>query len=537
MTDLTLWPATLLVAHVILQAIFIVRALLRPHREPSARMAWVLVIMGVPALGMLGYFLFGETNIGRRRAALYRETAQMLEGVQRHDPDRDVAAEAGPGAAGGGMVSDADAGGKSGGGAERGGAEGDPHAHLFHVGTSISGLHPVDGNTAHLMESSDAAIDAIVADMDAARAHVHLLFYIWLNDGNGTRVAEAAIRAARRGVTVRAMADDIGSRGMIRSRDWARMKEAGVKLARALPVSNPFLHPIRGRIDLRNHRKIVVIDGAVTYCGSQNCADPAFLPKARYGPWVDLVVRFEGPVARQNQLLFIADWMAHVDEDLRELAEADAPLAVAGTAGAAAAPEDATRDPQAMARWEPGGGLTAQVIGTGPTVRPTAMPEMFEVLMHGARRELVVTTPYYVPTEAMQSALCITARRGVATSIVFPTRNDSLIVAAASRSYYSELLEAGVRIYEYPLGLLHSKSLTLDGEVALIGSANLDRRSFELNYENNILISDTALTGALRARQQSYIDASDEVLPRDVAEWSVGRRLWYNAIAMFGPVL
>ncbi len=486
MIDITLWPTTLMVLHLVFQAGFTIRALLRPHREPSARMAWVLVINGVPAFGMLTYFLFGETNIGRRRAALYRHTASLLEGAQSHDPDHD--AEAAEVRA--------------------------PNAHLFHVGTSISGLHPVGGNAARLMENSDAAIESIVADMDSARTTVHLLFYIWLTDSNGSKIVEAAIRAAKRGVTVRAMADDIGSRGIIKSADWARMQAAGVRLARALPVSNPFLHPIRGRIDLRNHRKIVVIDNEVTYCGSQNCADPAFLPKAKYGPWVDLVVRFEGPVARQSQLLFIADWMAHVDEDLRDLAQPD---------------------PERTEAAEEG--FTAQVIGTGPTVRPTAMPEMFEVLMHAARRELVVTTPYYVPTEAMQSALCITARRGVATSIVFPLRNDSFIVAAASRSYYSELLAAGVRIYEYPLGLLHSKSLTLDGEVSMIGSANLDRRSFELNYENNILISDVALTGALRERQQSYIDVAYEVLPADVAAWSLGRRLWYNAIAMFGPVL
>ena len=142
------------------------------------------------------------------------------------------------------------------------------------------------------------------------------------------------------------------------------------------------------------------------------------------------------------------------------------------------------------------GGATAQVIGTGPTVRYSAMPEMFESLMFAARREIVVTTPYYVPDESLQNALCTTAYRGVDTTIVFPARNDSWIVGAASRSYYADLLAAGVKIYEYEGGLLHTKSLTLDGEVTLIGSANMDRRSFELNYENNILFHDPALTGA-----------------------------------------
>jgi cardiolipin synthase len=158
-------------------------------------------------------------------------------------------------------------------------------------------------------------------------------------------------------------------------------------------------------------------------------------------------------------------------------------------------------------------------------------------LMHTARRELVLTTPYYVPDESMQNALCASARRGVETTIVFPARNDSWIVAAASRSYYADLLAAGVNIFEYQDGLLHTKSLTLDGDLTLIGSANMDRRSFELNYENNILFCDRALTTEMRQRQDSYIASSKRVTIEEVEHWPWQRRLWNNAVAMFGPVL
>jgi cardiolipin synthase len=182
-------------------------------------------------------------------------------------------------------------------------------------------------------------------------------------------------------------------------------------------------------------------------------------------------------------------------------------------------------------------GFAAQVVGTGPTVRYSAMPEMFESLMHAARRKLVISTPYYVPNESMQGALCAAAYRGVDTTIIFPSRNDSWIVAAASRSYYVDLLDAGVSIHEYVGGLLHTKSLTLDGEVTLIGSANMDRRSFDLNYENNILFCDTRLTTDVHRRQQEYIAQSNEVTLDDVANWSINRRLWNNSIAMLGPVL
>src|SRR5271167_4478472 len=355
-------------------------------------------------------------------------------------------------------------------------------------------------------------IDAMVADIDSATDHVHVLFYIWLPDHNGSKVVEALKRAAARGVTCRAMADDLGSRTIIRSEHWQAMRAAGVLVAAGLPIGNPLLRAFEGRIDLRNHRKIVVIDDRITYCGSQNCADPEFRVKAKYAPWVDAVMRFEGPIARQNQFLFASDWMTYVDENLDELLSKALPLPMPG-------------------------GAPAQVIGTGPTVRYSAMPEMFESLMFAARREMVATTPYYVPDESLHNALCTTAYRGVDTTIVFPARNDSWIVGAASRSYYADLLAAGVKIYEYEGGLLHTKSLTLDGEVTLIGSANMDRRSCELNYENNILFHDPALTGAVRERQQEYIARSNRVTKEGVAAWPMSRRLWNNLIATLGPVL
>ncbi len=471
------------VAHVALQAFFIGRALLWPQREPAARMAWVVVILVAPVVGMMFYVLFGETNIGRRRIARLRAALARLpsfDALATHEGEREVDLPA-------------------------------RLAPLFRMGESISGFPPVGGNSGDLLANSDAAIDAIIADMDAAIDHVHLMFYIWLPDGNGLKVVAAAKRAAARGVTVRAMADDLGSRLLIRSPHWQAMADSGVLLARALPIGFILLRPLKGRIDMRNHRKIVVVDNRVTYCGSQNCADAAFAIKANYAPWVDAMMRFEGPIVRQNQHLFASDWMAHRDEDLSAL--------VAAPTGPV------------------GPGFVAQVIGTSAAIRSSGMPEMFETLMYAARRELVVTTPYYVPDEPIQAALCASARRGVETTIVLPARNDSWIVAAASRSYYAQLLEAGVRIYEYRPGLLHTKSLTLDGEVTLIGSANIDRRSFDLNFENNILLADAGLTAAMRARQAEYVAQSDRVEPAAVEAWGLRRRLANNTIAMFGPVL
>ena len=463
---------------------FIARAILRPHREPAARIAWVVVMVAVPVIGVVAYILLGETSIGRRRKA------RLLEALARLP---DVAAT--PGTEAANLRPDIP----------------QRYTALFRVGHSINGFEPVGGNQARLLPDSNAAMDSLIADIDAATDHVHLIFYIWLPDNNGLKVVEALKRAAARKVTCRAMADALGSRILIGSEHWQAMRSAGVRVAAALPIGSLLLRPLRGRIDLRNHRKIVVIDNHITYCGSQNCADPEFRIKAKYAPWVNVMFRFEGPIARQNQHLFASDWMTQVDEDITDLLR------------------------QPLLPGEPG--LTAQAIGTGPTVRYSAMPEVFETLMYAAQSELVITTPYYVPDEAMQAALCASARRGVATTIVFPARNDSWIVSAASHSYYAELLAAGVRIFEYKGGLLHTKSLTLDGEVTLVGSANMDRRSFELNYENNILVSDPALTAQMRRRQDSYLAQSVPVTANTVAQWSLARQLWNNTIAMLGPVL
>jgi cardiolipin synthase len=474
----------LLILNFLVLIAVIVRVLLRPHRQPASRIAWIVVILSLPLVGVLAYLLLGETNIGRRRVARMREVISRL-------PD----------------VADAE-------GADAINLQVDPPAHyaqLFQAGKTVNGFDPIGGNRAHLMQDSNATITSMVADIDAAKEHVHLTFYIWLTDNNGCKVVDALKRAAARGVSCRAMADGLGSRSMIHSPYWQSMREAGVHLGVALPIGNPLLRPLRGRIDLRNHRKIVVIDNLITYCGSQNCADPEFRVKAKYAPWVDAMMRFEGPIARQNQYLFASDWESETGEDISFLLR------------------------QPMPSTQPG--LPAQVVGTGPTVRYSAMPEMFETLMYASRRELVVTTPYYVPDESMQAALCASARRGIDTTIVFPARNDSWIVAAASRSYYSDLLAAGVRIFEYEGGLLHTKSLTLDGEVTLIGSANMDRRSFELNYENNILLYDQALTAEMRQRQDSYIAQSSLVTREMVEGWSWRHRLWNNTIAMLGPVL
>jgi cardiolipin synthase len=256
----------------------------------------------------------------------------------------------------------------------------------------------------------------------------------------------------------------------------------------------------------------LVVDNRIAWCGSQNVADPEFRIKPHYAPWVDIMSRWEGPVAQHNQYLFASDWMAEGGDDIRQLL---------------------TEKQDGKMK----GSLLAQVIGTGPTASFDAMPSTFSELIHAAREELVITTPYFVPDEQLLFALTTAARRGVKTVMAVPKRCDSRVVAGTSRSYYEDLLKAGVELYEYRRGLLHAKTMIVDGRIGLIGSANLDRRSFELNFENNILFADAAFAQVVRKRQDEYIADSDPFTREDLARFGFLQRIWQNLLATMSPVL
>lgn len=472
------------------QVAVLARAITRRDRTPASRIAWVAVVLSLPALGTIAYLLLGETSIGRGRISRLHRAEQMLGAIPTPQaPLLPPAAQL-----------------------------------LSNLCAATNGLGPVGGNRIELLGStsaspnepmldSDAAIERLISDIAESRDHVHISFYIWLDDGNGGRVADAIVAAALRGVACRVIVDSLGSRSFIRSRRWQQLREAGVRLLATLDDIPRIGHLALGRIDLRNHRKLVVIDNAIAFCGSQNCADPEFRVLAKFAPWVDIFLRCEGPIVRQAQWLFLSTWMAETGEELESL-PSQHPL------------------PAFFAQ-----GAVAQMYGCGPSTAGDAMSDSFVGAVYAARRELLITTPYFVPDEALLRALCAAPRRGVRTTIVFPKRNNSLLVAYACRSTYRDLLQAGVSIYEYPLGLLHTKSLTADGQFSLVGSANLDRRSLQLNFENNLLIMDPLATSAITNRQEGYVRVSEQIALEVVEAWPFHMRLLQNAIGMMSPVL
>ena len=482
--------AIVVVGGFVIHLLTVLRAVTRPDRTPASRVAWVAVIMCLPVIGVVAYLFLGETSIGRERAHRLRDAESRLATPSGAgaEPDDLVAAS----------VSD--------------------------LCCSINGFGPTPGNRIVLLgdlgaspteptRDCDAAIKGLIEAFDAATEHIHLSFYIWLDDENGGRVADAISAAARRGVACRVMVDALGSRDFVRGPRWRQLREAGVHLVAALEDIPRLGRFAVGRVDLRNHRKLVVIDNRIAFCGSQNCADPQFRVKARYAPWIDVLLRCEGPVVRQAQHLFLGTWIAETGEDLYGLP--------------AAAPEPERYDD----------GVVAQMFGTGPTTPGSPMSDSFVSALYAAEHELIITTPYFVPDEALLRALCAAPRRGVETTLVVPAHNDSPLVAAASRSAYPDLLASGVRLFEYPLGLLHTKSITLDARIALVGSANMDRRSLELNFENNLLVLDPGVTATIRDRQLGYLSQSTIVKAETVEDWPFRIRLVDNVIGMASPVL
>jgi cardiolipin synthase len=351
----------------------------------------------------------------------------------------------------------------------------------------------------------------LVEDLEADRSHCHLLYYIFSHDSVGQRVAEALIHAARRGVTCRLLVDAAGSRPVMKSKLWGEMRDAGVKLGVALPV-NP-LRAFVARLDLRNHRKLTVIDGRVAYAGSHNISRALYYKKERFGAWVDASVRLTGATVQLLQELFIQDWYATTGE----------------------LPDDEDLFPRFVGPSS--SNIPIQVLPTGPASEDAPLERVILQAIHVAEEHVGLTTPYFVPDDALVDALRAAAWRGVEVDLVVPKVSDAPVVQAAGRSRYGELLEVGVRIYEYTAGLLHAKTVTVDHAFSLIGSANLDIRSFMLNFELALLVYDEDFASQVQFLRRSYIQSSEEVTLWDWRSRGPRKVLFDNVSKLVSPLL
>jgi cardiolipin synthase len=379
----------------------------------------------------------------------------------------------------------------------------------------VLGFPALAGNRIEVLDDAGRVFDVLVADIDRARTSCDVCFYIWHEGGRTAAVVEALARAAERGVRCRALADAIGSRPFLSSASARRLRDAGVELITALPTG-----PLRSffvRRDLRNHRKLVSIDQRVAYTGSLNLVDPrCFKQDAGVGEWVDAMVRLTGPAAVALDGVFALDWVVETGApwylgELPETGERPAPSAHPGA--------------------------VVQVVPSGPDLRPKAIYQLLLTVIYGARRELVMTTPYFVPDEAILTALVSAAHRGVAVTLLVPAHNDSMLVRHASAATYEELAAAGVCIALHEGGLLHTKSLVVDGETSVFGSVNLDMRSLYLNFEISLFVYDRAFAGRLRALQDRYLESAPQL---DLEAWRrrpALRRFQENLVRLIGPLL
>ncbi|MEE2906965.1 MAG: cardiolipin synthase [Planctomycetota bacterium] len=466
-------------------AIFIallMHILLRRRGTSETRLAWVVFIILVPYLGALIYLLVGGIYFGRARHHRHMALHSKLPHTERPSLS-DLP----------GMEPQTPA----------------PYRRVFTLAENLCPSDLLGGNQLDLEIDSAKFLEPLCRDIDAATRHIHLLTYIYLVDETGCRVADALRAAAKRGVTCRVLVDSLGSRKFLRSSLRREMEADGILIVEALPAS--IFRITIARIDLRNHRKIVVVDNAIGYLGSQNIADPSFAPKAKYAPWVDCMVRINGPAVHDLQQLFLEDWYM-------ETGEYDVALH------------------EEIPHVQPDG-ADIQIIESGPNLDQGTFPMVLQSCFHVATEEIILTTPYFVPDVATETALIAAAQRGVETTIILPHRNDSHLVSLASRSHYEDLLKAGIKIYHFNAGLLHAKTLTVDRQLFLLGSANLDRRSMELNFEVNMLGWNPDFAGQLRLLQMSYQNDSTVVDSKAWLEAPWGRRLARNAAGMLSPLL
>ena len=488
------WPiaAPLLVGLAIAFSVVTLVAVLLDRRcRSQSAISWVLLVLIAPIVGSLVYWIFGKAWLSAKRERAYAAVAAERREIRLCDE------------AAGGSVARREA-------REAVLAALDSDQQRLAVqAASISGDFPAGANEIDIFEDADDLFEQLAADIDRATQHVHIEFYIALDDATSARVFAALERAASRGVTCRLLLDDVGSRRFLRSARVESLRASGVQVAEALAVG-----AIRrgfSRIDLRNHRKIVVIDRAIGYIGSHNLAAKDFKIRERHAPWIDATMRVRGPAANDLQKIFVEDWYLETDEVLTNLVG------------------QSSIDAHTPA--------IAQVIGTGPATYDSAMPQLILSIVHLAEREVVLTTPYFVPDEPALSALLTAARRGVRTLLVVPEMNDSLLVKLASRKFFHRLLEAGVEIYQYRGGLLHSKTIVVDGKTCLMTSANLDRRSFELNLEASLVVYDPTTSAKLRAVQEGYLRKSRPIDPRVWYARPAWKRLVENAVGLLSPLL
>jgi cardiolipin synthase len=442
-------------------AIIVAALLILPkRRKPTAAMAWLLAIFLFPYFGIILFLLIGSIKLPKARV---QEQARIDALIR----ERVALAKLDP-----------------------------PHAdeprwfqRVLQQAEALTGIPALHGNAMTLNGDYNGSILQMAAEVDRAQHYVHVEFFIIGLDDTTRPFFTAMENAVKRGVKVRVLADHIATRKVANSKQMtAELDRIGVEWAWMLPVQ-----PFKGRYqrpDLRNHRKIVVVDGVVAFTGSQNLIDRSYdSPKnqKRGLQWQELVTRVEGPAASALNVVFLSDWAIETGQQL---------------------PDEYV----AVETMPAKGDLLCQVVPSGPTYATENNLRLFLSLIYGATEKVILTSPYFVPDEAMVYAITSACERGVEVQLFVSEIGDQWLVWHAQRSYYETLLQAGVRIFLYPAPyILHSKHFSIDDDIAVIGSSNMDIRSFSLNAEVSVLVRGASFVAGMREVEEGYRRAGREL--------------------------
>jgi cardiolipin synthase len=449
------WAALILALFALASLVIKVLALgvVPRNRKPSTGIAWLMVVLLSTWLGLIAFAFFGRTSVGSKRR------------LQQEAVNREIAARTAD-------LPDLPAG-----------LVGPPYlATSVHLNRALGSLPMTGGNTIEYLPNYNETMEIMAEAVRAAERYVLVEFYISAWDDVTDPVFTAMAEAAERGVEVQFLFDHLGSRGIPGYKDFIkRLDTTKIAWHPMLP-----LHPLKGtwrRPDLRNHRKLLVVDGTVGFMGSINLTEAGYnKPKNHESGrhWVDLMMRVEGPTVSALESVFAVDWEKE-SGDLRDVQPAHPELALT--------PE----------------GVCAQVLPSGPGFAMENNLRLFNTLIYGAQRRLSLTSPYFVPDESLLYAVTTAAQRGVDVELFVSEESDQFMVGHAQASYYKALLDAGIKIWLYPApAILHSKHFTVDDDVAVIGSSNMDMRSFALNYEIITLLVGGDCVPRLREVEDAY---------------------------------
>lgn len=488
----------LLIAEIIylLIVIFVCLRIVYDTRSTTKTLAYLLFAVFVPVFGILFYFFFGinyrnkkmyskklfeNTGMARKlREELYQYSKQTFN-------ENDAA------------------------------VQNNKELAYMLVNDTMSPL--TSGNTVKILLNGENKFPEVISALQEAKHHIHIEYYIYEDDEIGTAIGDLLIKKAQEGVAVRFIYDDFGSRS-IRRKFVSQLRDSGVK---AFPFFKISFIPFANRINYRNHRKIIVIDGRTAFVGGINISD-RYINKTGDTKnifWRDTHLRIDGPGIQYLQFLFLCDWNFCANKKL----EADEKFfpRKRNFYSASDQSEDADK--------------IVQIAASGPdSDTPTILFSLLQAI-NLATKEVLITTPYFIPGESLLDALIIASLSGISVKLLVPGKSDSILVDGAASSYYDDLLKAGVEIYQYRKGFIHAKTVVADSKIAIVGTANMDFRSFDLNFEVNAIVYDAGIATELRSIFFDDLNDAEKINPGLWYNRSRMKQLWQKTARLVSPLL